>query len=617
MQVSVTSNHNRNIGSRQTGDLSHNRRGFVPRNVDPRLIKNNVIFKDITIEEAYEDAFGDGIDVYNKKQKRKNRIKYDRKSYFEYLFKAKPAEKRAQRILTSNARGGNEINSFNEEIFQVSDCYKFGHFLRDSQGNLIDKNGNPIKWNDNKKKFYDINGNEVTDSSNLIPNPNAEVVKEILSVFYMGGRFKIVQDKNGVPSLKRLEEYETDENEIVIPSFEERNTNFKVIAAIMHNDEWHGTPHIHIDYVAVGEGYTKGPEKQVGFERALKNMGFEDKRTAYTEWREKERIILKQICGYYGLETKSKEEETSRGETYSTTVYRDAVREGMAEAQAIVEQAESEALSIKALAVTEAKNVTEQAKNDAEAEIQIAAKKSQQDAEEIKNKAVREAYATAERAQNDAKTIKKQADEYAQAIMDNALAEANNITNEAEQKAEELQAENKQLSDENEKIKRDTEQTKKQLVNLISSAAKFPNKKIFSHNMYTIDKETHDALMDALEYHIRLVNNTVTSDEDRQAAADERKRQEEITANMEQELQQRAIIEIQPYIKELEEEKKEYEKRREKADQTILNMVNRTANRMLSGYAKLSKEEKKKLLIPAYTAEKRELQKTDDFDILF
>ena len=122
MQVSITSNHNRNIGDRQTGDLSHNRRDFVSHNVDRRLIKNNVIFKNITIEEAYEDAFGDGIDAYNKKQKRKNRIKYDRKSYFEYLFKAKPTEKRAQRILTSNARGGNAINSFNEEIFQVSDC---------------------------------------------------------------------------------------------------------------------------------------------------------------------------------------------------------------------------------------------------------------------------------------------------------------------------------------------------------------------------------------------------------------------------------------------------------------------------------------------------------------
>ena len=244
---------------------------------------------------------------------------------------------------------------------------------------------------------------------------------------------------------------------MIIPSFEERNTNFKVIAAIMHNDEWHGTPHIHINYVPVGEGYTKGPEKQVGFERALQNMGFEDKRTAYTEWREKERIILKQICGYYGLETKSKEEEISRGETYSSTVYIDAVRDGMAEAQAIVEQAESEAQAIKTLAVTEAQNAAEQVKNDAEAEIQAA--------------------------------------------KDKASEEANQLINAAEQKAAESQAEVKRLAEENEKIKCETVQAQKQLKNLINSAAKFPNKKLFSINTFTIDKETYDALMDALEYH--------------------------------------------------------------------------------------------------------------------
>ena len=245
----------------------------------------------------------------------------------------------------------------------------------------------------------------------------------------------------------------------------------------------------------------------------------------------------------------------------------------MAAAQAIGEHAESEAQSIKTLAVTEAKNVTEQAQKDAEAEIQAA--------------------------------------------KDKASEEANQLTNAAEQKVAESQAEVERFSEEKKKIEFEIEQAKKQLRNVLNVAAKFPKKKIFSLNTFTIDKETYDALMDALEYHIGLVNNTLTSDEDRQAAADERKRQEEITANMEQEVQQRAIIEIQPYIDELEEEKKEYEKRREKADQTILNMANRTANRILSDYAKLTKEEKKKLLIPAYTAEKRELQKTDDFEILF
>ncbi|MCM1480432.1 MAG: hypothetical protein NC085_12070 [Muribaculaceae bacterium] len=466
MSVSITSNHNRNIGGRQTGDLSHNRRTFFSKNVDRRLTKNNIVFKNITIEEVYLDAFEDAIDAHNKKQKRKNRIKYNGKSYFEYLFKAKPAEKRAQMILTSNARGGNAISSFNEDIFQVSDCYEYGHFMRDSNGNLIDKNGNPIRWNQKDKKFYDINGNEVKNSKNLIPNPKAEVVKEILSVFYLGGRFKIIQDQNGVPSLKRLEEYETDENEIVIPSFEERNPNFKVIVAIMHNDEWHGTPHIHIDYVPVGEGYKRGPEKQIGFERALFNMGFEDKRTAYAEWREKERVILKQICNYFGLETKAKEEEKSRGETYSPKVYKEAVRKGKTEAQEIVENATQEAnllieeaQKIKELAETEAKLLIENAKQEA---LEIK-EQAEAEAQEIKNNAVAEAKAIIEHAkelESNAVRFNNEAFKKAHGTVEDAQVKADKIINEARDEAKNIkkdaQTENEELKTENRNLKEES-----------------------------------------------------------------------------------------------------------------------------------------------------------------
>ena len=92
-----------------------------------------------------------------------------------------------------------------------------------------------------------------------------------------------------------------------------------------------------------------GPEKQLGFECALKNMSFEDKNTAYKEWREKERQILKEICNCYGLETKTKEEEreNNRGETYSTDVYTQAIIErAVADANFIIENAQKEASQI-------------------------------------------------------------------------------------------------------------------------------------------------------------------------------------------------------------------------------------------------------------------------------
>ena len=225
MQVSITSNHNRNIGSRQTGNIAHNGREFTPHNVDPALTVNNIVYKDRGIREVFIESFKKAIDEYNKKQKRKDRIKYDGENYFEHLFGVKPESESAKVILTSNARGKHEIKSFNEELFQIGDCYEFGNFIRNNQGNLIDKNGAPVKWNENNNTYYDINGNAVTDSSYLVPNPKAEKVREILSTFYMGGRFKVVNDQNGIPSLKLLEENYTEKPDLIIPSFEERSLN--------------------------------------------------------------------------------------------------------------------------------------------------------------------------------------------------------------------------------------------------------------------------------------------------------------------------------------------------------------------------------------------------------
>lgn len=131
MATSITTNHNRNLGNGQTGNLNHNRRDLISQNVDSRLIENNIIFKSITLAEAYDEAFGNAVDEYNHRQKRKDRRKYDRKGYFKHLFGVEPENESAQVILTSNARGKHEIKSFNEEIYQVGDCQEFGHFVRD------------------------------------------------------------------------------------------------------------------------------------------------------------------------------------------------------------------------------------------------------------------------------------------------------------------------------------------------------------------------------------------------------------------------------------------------------------------------------------------------------
>ena len=57
--------------------VEHNRRTTymqkVLKNIDPDLTCNNVIFRDVSLQQAYHNAFDDAVLEYNRKQKRKDR----------------------------------------------------------------------------------------------------------------------------------------------------------------------------------------------------------------------------------------------------------------------------------------------------------------------------------------------------------------------------------------------------------------------------------------------------------------------------------------------------------------------------------------------------------------
>ena len=331
MPTGITTNVNCGLGKSkskgQPGNLAHNRREFDPYNTDPNLAVNNIFFANRSLKETYQAAFGDSIDEHNSRQKRRDKISYTRDNYFKYLFGADPNSVEANAVLMSNKRGKNSVKSFNEMVVQIGDCSEFGNFMRDEYDNFIDKNGNKIKWDKSARNYYDIDGNLVSNSKSLIANPKAEKARDMLEIYYKGGRYNKVG--NGIN--QRLEKVDNPdvEADFELPSFEERNPNFAVACSVMHNDEWHGTPHLHIDFVPIGEGYKKGPEKQLGFERALACMGYTDRITAFYEWRDKERQILKDICNCYGIETKTKAEEQAdyRGETLPVDVYSNAMRD--------------------------------------------------------------------------------------------------------------------------------------------------------------------------------------------------------------------------------------------------------------------------------------------------
>lgn len=51
------------------GSLKHNRRDFYAENVDKARTKNNVVLCDKSIDEAYQEAFGEAIEEYNRHQR--------------------------------------------------------------------------------------------------------------------------------------------------------------------------------------------------------------------------------------------------------------------------------------------------------------------------------------------------------------------------------------------------------------------------------------------------------------------------------------------------------------------------------------------------------------------
>ena len=602
MAAGITSNHNKNLGNGQTGNLIHNDRKINPKNVDPRLIQNNIIFKNSTLAAAYEEAFGDAIDEYNHKQKRSDRRKYDRKGYFKHLFGVEPENESAQVILTSTARGRHEIKSFNEDLFQVGDCQEFGHFMRDEYGNFIDKDGNPVKWDTKDRTYYDVNGNEVTDSSNLMPNPEAERAKAMLTCFYEGGRFKFAADKDGRPCLERLDDNSPESDDLYIPPFEERNPSFKVVYATIHNDEWHGTPHIHIDYVPVGSGYTKGPEKQVGFERALADMGFTNKNVAYKQWRNNERLILKTICNCFGYETKTREEEkaNNRGKTYTTKEYSNIIRDAKADAQEIRKDAEQQAQEI----IEGAEVVLNTTKEEA-CKIK---KQAENDAAVV----IHKAFVEKEQIENEAETIRNQAREEAESIITAAKQEAADIVDEALKDKHNLKAENKALTEENENLKNDIQSNRKQIMILVGVIANMPKKKNVIQNFiskhsaekYEMDKETYDGFMSAVDTMKRLSGNTLTSDEDK-AASEERLRQiEQLKADMERNIREQAeqlgrqIVQRQ--VEELDAEKEQYAKRNKNQKNIIYSTVNCMLEKISGTYARMDMAHRKKVLDNAY-----------------
>ena len=110
-----------------------------------------------------------------------------------------------------------------------------------------------------------------------------------------------------------------------VEGFEERNPNLKLIGAYIHMDE--ASPHLHLDYVPVAHGYSRGLSTRNSLDRAMKEMGFvpeneSRKNNATKLWKESERSYFGEICRSMGLEVEMERQSTRKN--LSVEEYKDA-----------------------------------------------------------------------------------------------------------------------------------------------------------------------------------------------------------------------------------------------------------------------------------------------------
>lgn len=116
-------------------------------------------------------------------------------------------------------------------------------------------------------------------------------------------------------------------------SWEERNPRLHLVGMYLHLDE--ATPHLHVDFIPVADGYKTGQAVRNSMDRALKQQGISpgrDNRTsnALIAWQDQERDALERIMITHGWERAEHSGSQRRGipiDQYRAT--QEAIRDAM------------------------------------------------------------------------------------------------------------------------------------------------------------------------------------------------------------------------------------------------------------------------------------------------
>lgn len=115
-----------------------------------------------------------------------------------------------------------------------------------------------------------------------------------------------------------------------VDDWHSRNPNLELIGAYYHADE-QGQPHVHIDYIPVAHGYTRGMQTQTGLNKAFTEMGFAKKGrlTPQIQWEQRENTYLEDLCCAKGLEVEHPKKENAKHidtETYKAEKHLETIK---------------------------------------------------------------------------------------------------------------------------------------------------------------------------------------------------------------------------------------------------------------------------------------------------
>lgn len=153
-----------------------------------------------------------------------------------------------------------------------------------------------------------LDGNHAIEQGAFQQN-NAECVTEqMLSMQLATLKRELLEEMesiygNALPAASQTGDHR-DEMEQEAAEVPERNPNLYLFNCVMHLDE--ATPHLHIDYIPVANGYKTGMKTRNSLTKALQQMGFakavSKKENETVAWQQRERTYLTELCQEKGID---------------------------------------------------------------------------------------------------------------------------------------------------------------------------------------------------------------------------------------------------------------------------------------------------------------------------